>query len=433
MINDGVITLEQKDDILTWRPESDVLTNFLVAFMVTVIAYQITAIFESLLFGIKKYGMSPLSDIQILQHMRRASPLTAFQTLLQKPAENVNSHANQRSTIDDHDNSSRKLRLSVSLKLLFTLIMAPLINVLSIVLTMEYNATLNFSEARFTPIGLGIREHSISTPKQQLASTCTKTDTNFGRTSDSLVEFVICNNVVPLTALAASGKPSASVIFNASLRENTILLVTPKRTVYVWSVAQIVKLPSEYGGEKTRSFISRRSTSKQAAMNMVNDVSHMLRKGCNTTEEVEVKGPLDTPEGFSFSTAPFKCTPDSSDNDEEGDWLDPIINEFRSRMVFVKADKLRVDEEIGAGSLYLEDVSMDDVPLVREKRMYVSFLLLLIISITTIIIRIFVKYFTREDLSKGIGLLLRESLDLRCCDSMLSEVNSILYYDNYFD
>lgn len=413
--NEGITIQSKENPLLFWRPESEILSNIIIALMLTIISYQTTAIIIDLLFGLKPSGISKVSDLMLSQLMHRSS-LTSLHRQFRP----------QKRTGDPSQTST--FCHPICLKLFLVLLLAPFINIATIVPTLTVDTTLTFSEAGLGGLAFGIhpRSHTEKLSFTPITSSCVKANTEFGTHSSSLVHFTKCCQIEG-KSYEKSGfanvqmytiRTTPSITFIPKL---IVRLISPGRLLHMTTSLQMIRFPNSHHGEFDSVLEFDINFQQNDIDLLVDDVVEMFNTFCGSKDAV-----IDVPpqEGLKYSLyggKEVRCEP----SDEEGkssDWLEKVAQSICSRVSFVNSDEMKVL------SSKFTPINVDDFPLVRRTRILSSPAILLIVMLNTVVIRAIVKFYARNDVSQGLGLAVREALQLPCCDTMLSRNDMVLRY-----
>ena len=161
MIENGVFTYGANlEGISSWRFHSDVLHEVVVAVLLSIISYQMVEVMLNLSFGLKPRGQARLRDIQIMLLLRRSSLYAVLREILPWPRRGKKvtwTESADDMSESDTDTGRRGCTIyACAYAKLFCLLLAiPLVNVGSVVLSLERDDDLTFAEAKFG-LALGV-------------------------------------------------------------------------------------------------------------------------------------------------------------------------------------------------------------------------------------------------------------------------------------
>lgn len=141
-----------------WELESRYLNSFLVAVLVTIISYQATALVFDVLLGFKKRGEARVNAFHSLLLAWKSSPLAVSSSVFRKDwitRSYYKGHIPKGTSIAREE---KRVTATTTGRLLVLLAVAPIANVLSVIMTLERTKEVTFAEAGFEGAVFGVNK-----------------------------------------------------------------------------------------------------------------------------------------------------------------------------------------------------------------------------------------------------------------------------------
>lgn len=142
----------------SWNLSTLALDSFALAIVTTLLSSQAVALLFDVSLGIKQQNRINVADLHILHLVREASPLAIVANLFNN---RILLRGRFRTACVPEESSRKEedsLRKRTICKLLFLLILSPLLNIASVTLNVEKESSVTFSDAKFGGLSLGINE-----------------------------------------------------------------------------------------------------------------------------------------------------------------------------------------------------------------------------------------------------------------------------------
>lgn len=434
--------------IYTWRPESDFLFAISVAVITTVLAYQTTGIVFDLLLGIKKKGVTCARDIQLLLLIQAVSLRPLIRSLF-LPTDNIPSLT--KSTMENCERktflSKPQLRGTLAPRFLFRLIVgllvAPIVSAIAIVLSLERDTDLTFAEAKFGGLAVGIAaagEHTWDKVSNfAIASRPCFSTTAYDRSSTDFTIWL--ENVVKFShvkvqkslfeegrdnlILGMSNETAMVEVFahdwNYSASHIYYRVVTSSGSMTSSSSGTYKKGPGIHSPFK---FI-KLEISQSDVDRLADFGAELLEAHCGYDSSLRERASGIELYRYQYSAARIVPCKKTGAGDGALVHYEDIINEMAKRVTFVNSPNITLLDTTEEG--HRENVP-DDVVLLTRRQSYVSFILMLILTIVIVFLRVVVAMLTNNDVARCLGLIVRETFGIPWGDSMLPHKDMHISY-----
>lgn len=424
MVDNSTLTYPGVDSVLTWQPRNQVLHSFLVAVLNTILTYQATTIAFDLLTGFKPRGQAKVSDISSLLLSEEAAPLSVLAAFF--PFGRIASLKQHGCTApchrSQHVSMSKPLPTSTIVKFLVILLAAPTISFVGIVLSLEQDRILTFQDTNFGGLTVGLgpsRQGSKDTDHRY----CERNPIRLGAQETQLVEVLTCRtkairkNPFKFPALGVN----AEINISKNIPDHR---VPPGSMAWSFRNEKRSELKIFHvdivSGEET--YRLKTSVSVQEAKDLMNRGLQELAPHCR---ESPSSGIQVTNQESDSALGDEKWTirlPLDCEASFDAEIMNKAYSAMISPLTIVSSDTFEV--------LRLSTnkyVSGEKLPFLCRRRSLIQVLPLAIMTIVTVLCRLVVRLFTNNDIHKGVELVMKHSLGMNCCDSMLQSSGKIRY------
>lgn len=446
-----------------WRPQSDLFTIILTTFLITATIYQATAIIHDILLGTKRSGVSSLRAIHTYLLLIRRSPFAIIHTIFPRliplrerftriPALAETQHRHQRrvpfgiaSTSSSFDPTlQQSLPLFTILRLLSVILAFPIISIASSILILETSHKLTFQSLNFKARAISPLDIPPRSPSIHKNLPCQKLPVDLLPDDRPLAHFHFCvthqtstidNNDTALVITAASTAGDVSVLVELagiSARYTT----TASIIVLHNNKPHSLRLPHALNNSNAQQLVSE-GIDKLARI-CASDVATAVQVVDTQFKDEDLFGHLAVPFSNVDLIYAQRITCKREDTGTVSGIAEEIAGELSGKLTLVE-----MDGPLEAGVINPGDMNgnatqvgqfrvIENAPAVLRRTPIAGLLLLMFVCIATIAVRIIVFQITRNDVGIGIGLLIRDGLGLRCCDSMLPCDGLIAKYGDLF-
>eukprot|EP00177_Eucheuma_denticulatum_P003123 GFKZ01005632.1.p1 GENE.GFKZ01005632.1~~GFKZ01005632.1.p1 ORF type:complete len:441 (+),score=64.00 GFKZ01005632.1:275-1597(+) len=422
MIENGSITYEgARDPIRTLEPGSQETLQILAAVLATVLAYQLAGIIFDLLVGCKRKGTTRASDISILLLAEDSSPYAVLANLgWSRRISRCKYHTSPDASCEK---SLKFIRFSVLLKLGLFLAAAPVTNLLAIFLTSEVDQEFTFADVSFGGLAFGISQEPFV--KSVLdGKICRRIRDDLRKTDSAVAEFYFCGDA-DVTLNPGGVDNGGPTNFTVS-KDNSD--VTAAKNSYILDIAnENLRARGEVYGE----VVTRDGEFLMENLITVEDGERLLRNGleylleaCRNDSDSAVEMELGERLTNSSDTDIWSVTGSLTCTFDDPKTAIQALEKGTENVTFVGTNEFRVVNASDGESV----VRIEDHVFFRRRASLVSFLVLVIVTASSLVIRIIVRAFTNNDLHVGIELLLKDTLNIPPYDSMLS-VEDVVDYE----
>lgn len=426
MIKDGFITYPGADSTLhNWRPQNAFLFEFSVAALTTVLVYQLTAIAFDLVLGLKKKGQVTVSDIAIFISGEDASLLSVIINLgCEWCFARWRAHGFM-GKCSAHGRKQRPSNHTGISKLVFILVLFPIVNIGGVLLNIEITSYYTFKDVGFRGVDVVLNESFIPDYHNvgRSGETCTLSDTRYGRHDEALGVFRTCLSGMgnflkdeDITSVMGTTDPSATRLFVTTSSGGGI-------TAAVWLRR------GHYYATKSFHLTSDKHTYRLKQNLNASDGEKILLRG--------VKAMLAfCPSNYTRSSIEVIGTSSATIAQPWNKWkvaLNLSCYEFSAAQArifpthMVNAIQMVTSERFDllrkAGHPDLDDAYEEiegfQLPFLKRSKGALSFLVLLIFTLASVFVRLLLSLFVNNDVHMGIETILKDEFQVKCCDSML--------------
>eukprot|EP00177_Eucheuma_denticulatum_P003631 GFKZ01006583.1.p1 GENE.GFKZ01006583.1~~GFKZ01006583.1.p1 ORF type:complete len:472 (-),score=40.02 GFKZ01006583.1:75-1490(-) len=438
--------------LFSYRPSSDLLYFTLLALVLSLLSYQLTAIIHDIFFGFKPHRKAYVHDLQTLLLTYSSSPLAVFRALFPHTFYRLSSKNDPGSlkTSESQANiSSLSMRHFPRIARLFFLIsVAPAVNILVLLASLESSETLSVSQAGLRGLAFSIPEQlpSVNTLQLQLPpsifdcngfylSDCRHFESIRLRTSKtdvSLVDFKIAVDFTSRNYRSPSNQPplgTAYVEVGEIIGKPTVAVYSNSRLVElsIWAGVLFRQLPGEEVLYFLPVILSNQSV-HVAAERGQKLLASLCKEQANTSAEAQV-----VPDELNVDPIARYAVKCSAWHGGEENTFPSVASQMLESIALQDTEKLivnRIPIYLQIGESAQADAS--DFPLISRRKSSAGLLLLTVILAIVLVVRIAVGLVLRNDLANGIGLILRDVGQVPWGDSMLGEVDVIVKYGEDF-
>lgn len=421
MIENRLITYATAPSrLLSFEFSSVTLTALVIAALTTLLSYQATALLYDLFLGLKPRHIAKVRNLHVLLLSRQSSLLAVFDSVLRDDRlTRLRFRLPAKSFILRDD---QKIAPSVSFKLLFLLLVAPVFNILSIALTLETHETLTFAQAGFGGMALDFN------PDLSVIDTAPFTeDCRLAKLADTsgivaVAQFSLCQWFSAWQDGLPEDSPYAIVDVSV-IRESafSVYVGVNECRVSTSSRATIETLDG--------AVVVRPGKNIQAQKRLAVEGMALLAKECgledtSTAEELEPY----KKEGIERHVAFRILCPGASDPLESAIRVNRVIGK---NSTLVNADSFAV---INASVTQLDEgnpfYDAGREKFITRRNRFVSLPLLAITTMVLVVVRVIVKALCHDDLRDGLEKLVKDRLGVGKNRSLMREGRRKIFYSS---
>lgn len=420
MIENGLLRHGLRESVLsTLQFNKPVLHAVVSATLTTIISYQAAVILTDVCLGLKKLGKTRVSDISTLLITQESSLLAVaaavFDTeYLRRLRYRSNLHDTARHEQSDWFTLPKSLSLyrRVLPKMLLLLLGIPIINIISIVVLLERDTDITFSESNFGGVALGMRTEDNGLEVFMSSLACIGFKTDFGHGIKRDANFAVCS--YPYLTEYNLNSTTIQVDVTAQRSSFTVNLTSPGRGYsfinYIGNlrvneeIPKIYRIPHQLGP----------SEFQQLAMNS----ALVLRDLCDSrSKEPLTPSNIDMTEGDIQKAQFYVDCPTFSH-----ETFTNLTQTIQTRFVLVEVPEMQVASikaDEGREIAKEEFHSGNDLLLMTRRRPLASLDALFIATTVLIILRVIVKTLTRNDIHVAIELLMKKAVGMDWSSPMM--------------
>lgn len=194
MISNGTPTYLNRGGgpLLSWRPSSPIMSTLLIALLTTTIAYQGKAIFFDLILGLKRRGSLLIRDLHIFVLSSESSALAVLDALLRNDWLTRRRLRGDVPTDTTIAREHTRIPFFTASKLLFLLLIGPVVNIVAISLTIETERDYSIRDAQLGALTLGVNEDLSSVTLRDDSQYCSQVAIDFAQGEQPLSRFYLC-------------------------------------------------------------------------------------------------------------------------------------------------------------------------------------------------------------------------------------------------
>ena len=409
----------------TFQFDSHVVNTIIYAILTTTLAYQATAILVDLFLGVKPAGITNASVIHTVLLSDEGSFISALGAIFRNNFLDRRAfHARlPKDTILAR--FPKPVSKKAACRLICLLVAAPLINLLSIVLTFEHNRIISFSKAGFHGAVLTVPEDPTYVERVPSSGRCDLIPMVLGPKDEPLSVFTMCATATP--------EDVNSGILNVTVRktldegiEFQLDHFTRTYTTFINagldSEGEFYRLKVLFDGEVARRFLLKSAWLYEKAC----PASSLLEEQFRSQTE-----PLIQKTGDNYFLSNFaSCRLNNSAID--GNYI-----RSASRIpTFAENDKTE-DFNVSkikatpGGRVENESVRATDLKMFRMRRSTVSIGVLAIVVACGTVCRMIVKVLTNNDVDDAVEAIMNKRLGTRGIGDLLRK-NDVIRYDHKY-
>lgn len=400
---------------------SPTLNAVAIAAAMTLISYQTTAIIFDLILGFKGKWVSTVSRLHILLITRKATPLVVSNNLLRRDWLTALYYRGDIPPGVAIARERERIRFATALVLLFLLAVAPLINIVSIVLTLEREHTRTFAESGFGGAAFGVKPGLDITEEERLTELCVRLPVLSAPGDTPLAEFSLCK--LPWTGRQEGGGTQGLVSISIADAHQVLISVQ----IGSYSV-ELYKTAHLYANGT--SWVIKPDLSPASVAELVDLGMGLVSEECGVADDVE---PVDTyvefiePQRENIMAKRVPCDVDEDTRDK----CARILSRIERHITLIDADILEVASKPVelAAAVFFKGSQME---FIRRRRLYVGVAVLWVIAGITAVLRIMTALFWNNDVGDGIERIVKEQLGLGCCSSLLKADDRTIAYNRKY-
>lgn len=423
-----VLTHNSAESVLsTLQFSSPILHAILVSILISVLSHQAAAVVFDIALGFKRAGQAKASDLFIAHLPSQASIpalLTAIFDTQKFPWGRSESHKSFSGTTDISSNSddghlqARLKRPSIArfplFKLVLLIILVPVINLFTLLLSLETDNSLTFGDARFGGLALGITNANQTIANYQTSVTCQRYNTSFGYGVSESADFTVCAQYFLLAEDIRRSNVTVRGVWDSGTFNGE---VTADTTMFSIAIVGNVRV-----GKKL--FRLRQKMWPEEFFELMRNQHGAIMQKCDSGLDSRMQSSNGGSEILFTTYCSFLISED----------IILFLRGFQRAIGLVEDDELYVaDASEGKMAAIVEFVSRDDLLLLKRRRPYFSLAAVMIMTGIVVIVGAIVSCLTRNDTYLGIEIIVKKVLKLNKFDSLLGNKEVIRYVDEGVD
>lgn len=413
MIRDGQLVHGlPRSSFWSWHFQSPVADYFSIAIVTTLISYQAVGLVFDLILGFRAPNVIKVSDIHILQLVRESSPLSITASVLNSQCL-INSRllGSFNKVAETLPTRHRKRpRLPVLLKLSILLVVAPVLNMVSVLLTAEKDVVVTFSDANFGGLSVGFNE-DLSSVHEYIAFESFK-----------VYPVALLENQTPLSEFCMEIGEQESESYGMSEVAYVSVSVGMKNlSPHVITIETFLRgrsiLHTRIGTVYTRAkpFVVPVQVSSRAFKAFFRYALDLLRKECEAPNAVakNMTEQLFKTRWSVYSPRYLAVWGIGCRSKRAGVNMERIRGEIQKPLSFQQEDQMLVEPDTRNGRIQ-PVLNFSNEPLFRERRKHVQFVEIFVILVGLVGARfvLLIIFGVRNDVDVGTEALLRRELGI---------------------
>lgn len=395
-----------------------VLNTLMIAIIATVLSYQLTAVIYDIVLGTKKKNLTPIHAFQTLLLVRGRALVAVLSNVLGRDWLTRLFYRQETPEDTKTSRTQQQISISVFMRLSLLLIAAPVANILSISLTLESSRDLTFAGAHMKGVAFGVNSDLSIVETEQANERCERAVIDLNPADELHTEFLICS----------------PIMFEESRWEHNgqieIHLYDNKRFyLHIQIGTERVGLVRTATLQVNGSDYIIHAIPDPKGMSAIMDQGiRMIAKECGANiNQARAKRIFNRPGIYKLIAA--EKVPCVVENEAKRK-ATAIAKDVGRLFTFVEARRTNVvlAEHTTSGE-HRNYFPADDMPLLRRRQRYVGLYSLAGLAGICVLLRIFTAVFWNNDVADGLQMIVKNTLGLQCCSSMLHEGDRTLVFN----
>lgn len=329
-----------------------------------------------------------------------------------------------------------RLSTTTTLKLAILLAAAPLANLLAVFLTVESDRKLTFRDVGFGGVAFGLNQNFSKADAELSGEVCIEYSTALSDLEISAATFYYCASA---SHTINQVEPRGASVLRMSYGKDGGGKPTPKEAVVVeFELAPNLVRTAVHADLRDNEGRVWRVKTKLTDVEMVRQLFasgvQMFKDACQLANQTVLDESIyredisDGGDAWEFEWE-VKCTYGT-------ETAKTLVENGLLRFTLVESDKLEVipiDDEVEERDAGVQTRDAEGFVFVERRRSFMTVGVLGICVIVVVVVRVIVRAVTRNDVHLGIELVLKDTLRLQRCDSMLQNERQIDYSDRIYE
>eukprot|EP00177_Eucheuma_denticulatum_P008806 GFKZ01015992.1.p1 GENE.GFKZ01015992.1~~GFKZ01015992.1.p1 ORF type:complete len:507 (+),score=61.35 GFKZ01015992.1:586-2106(+) len=410
---------------------STVLTGVALALLTTLISYQLTAITSDLVLGWKPRNVARIHTFQSLLLSRKASPVAVANALFRTDMLTrfyFQGNLPARSVITrDHD----RIRPKAVFLLLTLLLTAPLVNIASVIMTIENSELLSFERANFPTVSFGIWDGIGEQVRlEPFTEICGSVPIEYHNQDSPLVRFLACTLILG-PERSNSTDPDRGGGVSILMNSNITLKVQVEVGLFFMEAHIIPNMKTSTTNWRVRMNVTREDA-KRMAKNMI----PMVQNACGSEQPFDQLIPdeegvnVPSHEEFLIGYGNISCTHAGRTAEEEAEMMAEILYNATAENIVLRNDtSFDITVSTSRTTLVSRFIDGSSQMFVTRRTRLVGVPFLAILAGIAVFARMLVAIFLNNDVNDGIERILKERVGLPHDASLLGEDETIVSYN----
>lgn len=425
MIIDGFISYPLLESpFFRWHPSNDLLHALLLATFSTILSYQVTALIFDFFLGYKKIGKVSITDLITLRLAEDSNPFAIAANLSPNHAFSEWQMHGIRKTCPRQKHSRKPVRPCVLAKFLTLLIIAPLVNLITVILNLERDTDITFKQAHFGGIALGLnttQNRKVNTGLK--VGACQMQETKLHVKEVPMTDFFLCTRATSNNkARVEPGYGNLTLSRNRKQVDGLAFESITADAVIGLGLAHYYTQADLHSGGKP--YRLRIAVDIEQGRQMFERGRAHLMKNCNCTRLGETIETRHAPShGWSISL-PLQCEICPRNLELQS------LFEMSKGLTLVDSERFEIAQiptEHSKRSQKLTFFSGDELIFLRRRRGFASLPTLFALVGGVLVMRMVARLFVHNDVHIAVELLVKSRLGVPCCDSMLQRAEKLKF------
>lgn len=318
----------------------------------------------------------------------------------------------------------KDIRVVVQCKLVVLLIVAPLANLISIILTLEGDTDVSFADAHFGGVGVGINDDQSTAKLSNLFIECSQFESQYGDREEPLADFFACRFPYYIPNKSSDAKTTTMTITQSAGETVTVLVASPNR-FYESRFHVDVRVSGDV--YRIKNHLNSGQGKRLAGIG-----AQEIFEGCSnrTPDQEETKNAIlpiqtDLQNGRWAHSISVQCAQPPPEN-----VVQTAISSVVKRLTLINTEKFEIVDVKDIEHQAAKEkpfVLGDRLSLIRRRRSYMSPAVLIITVAIALICRIVVKAVTNNDIIVATEMMIKERMGMKSCDSLLQNTSIVGY------
>lgn len=415
MIRDGELVYEHvPSPLLHWELQNVTINAIAIALLTTVLSYQATSLLYDVCLGLKRKNVQSIRDIHVLLLIRQASVVSVFDAIARKDWFTKFRYRLGRNAFIRRE--EKRVPIPVVGKLLFLLLAAPVLNILSIALTLETERDVSFADSGFGGMVLGVNRDFEVVTAEPYAQDCGLAKFNIVQGDQPVSKVSVCTVVSEERVLSLSDSPNARIAIAIIVGTKLVISVS----IHDWQFQAATRATLE---TPDGPFFIESQLGNDSRDAVIEKGLEMIAKECGLPDATLVV-PLEQMDHHGLevrASMEIQC-PTAMEPKESARKIIGILGGLTTLVPARRFSIVNQTELYDDSNVAVEDppfFQADGEVFLTRRRRILSLPILGIVATLTILLRALTGVFCNNDIKDGLEEVLKNRLGVKSCQSLM--------------